>query len=315
MANESREDLKNYVLRRLGSPLINIEVEAGQVEDRIQDALDFFSEFHIAGTEDVYLKHTITASVLACETITGTFLKDEEIEGNTSGASCKYFGAIDATGMKVYSPEGTFTVGETVTGKRSGATCVFESYTKGDFDNRYIEVADNIVSVIKLFPINDIANRRGGMFDVQYQFALESLNSISNLDLQGYVMFRRHLALLENLFSGERGVRFNRHTNRLHIDMTWRADYIEKIMIMQAWAIVDPNEHLRVYDNRFLKKYATALVKQQWGYNLKKHSGLQLPGGVTLNGKEIYDEATDELRQLETEEIKRYIRPARMMIG
>lgn len=187
----------------------------------------------------------------------------------------------------------------------------------GDFDNKWIPADDKILSVVKFFPLSDMFNRNANdIFDVQYQFALDSLSSITNIDLQSYYMYRQQLALIERMFGGERGVRFNRYTNRIYLDMAWNADrVIDRYVVLQCHAIVDPVTFSTLYGDRWLRSYATALVKQQWGANLKKFGSLQLPGGVTLNGKEIYDEATSEIKDLEDFGIKTYQEPPRMMIG
>lgn len=242
----SREQLKEYCLRRLGAPVIEINVDDDQVEDRLDDAFQFYREYHYDAVEMVYLKHQFTA---------------EEIE------------------------------------------------------QQYIELSDLIVGVNRILPFT---NRSRGLdiFDIRYQILINDLYSLMSTDLIYYSMVKTQLELINQLLVGQKPVRFNRHMNRLYIDMDWAADAAAgEFVIVECYRILDPNTYTDVYDDMFLKRYATCLIKRQWAENIKKFSGVQLPGGVTLNGDTLYQEAMDEIRQIESEIQDKFELPVDMFVG
>jgi hypothetical protein len=226
----SREGLRDYCLRRLGSPVLEINVDDDQVEDRIDDAFQFYREYHYDAIERVYLKHQITQT---------------------------------------------------------------------DKDNQYISVPDTVVGVQEIFPFT---NKSDGLnlFSLKYQIMINDLYSLMSTDLIYYYTVKREIELINQLLVGQKPIRFNRHMNRLFIDMDWGADVaVGEYLLVDCYRILDPETYRDVYDDRFLKMYTTALIKRQWGDNLKKFSGMQLPGGVTLNGETIYNEAMVEIKQIE----------------
>lgn len=242
----SRSDLKDYCLRRLGSPVIEINVDEDQIEDRIDDAFQFYREYHYDAVEKVYLKHEITAN---------------------------------------------------------------------NISDQYIELSDAVVGVERVFPF---MNKSTGtnIFDIKYQILINDLYTLMSTDLIYYTEVRQELELINQLLVGQKPIRFNRHMNRLHIDMDWVADVVPgTYIIVECWRILDPNVFTDVYNDMFLKRYATALIKRQWGDNMKKFSGVQLPGGVTLNGEVVYQEAVEEIRQIETEIQSRFELPVDMFVG
>jgi hypothetical protein len=242
----SREQLKDYCLRQLGAPVIEINVDDDQVEDRIDDAFQFFREYHFDAVEKLYLKHEITAN---------------------------------------------------------------------NISNQYIEISNAVVGVERVFPF---MNKSTGtnIFDIKYQILINDLYTLMSTDLIYYTAVRQELELINQLLVGQKPIRFNRHMNRLHIDMDWVADVVPgTYIIVECWRILDPDVYTDVYNDMFLKRYATAQIKKQWGNNLKKFAGVQLPGGVTLNGEIIYQEATEEIRQIETEIQSRFELPVDMFVG
>ena len=242
----SREQLKDYCLRQLGAPVIEINVDDDQVEDRIDDAFQFYREYHFDAVEKLYLKHEITAN---------------------------------------------------------------------NISNQYIEISNAIVGVERIFPM---MNKSTGtnIFDIKYQILINDLYTLMSTDLIYYTAVRQQLELINQLLVGQKPIRFNRHMNRLMIDMDWAADVVEgTYIIVECWRILDPDVYTDVYNDMFLKRYATAQIKKQWGNNLKKFAGVQLPGGVTLNGEIIYQEATEEIRQIETEIQSRFELPVDMFVG
>ena len=242
----SREQLKDYCLRQLGAPVIEINVDDDQVEDRIDDAFQFYREYHFDAVEKLYLKHEITAN---------------------------------------------------------------------NISNQYIEISNAVVGVERVFPF---MNKSTGtnIFDIKYQILINDLYTLMSTDLIYYTAVRQELELINQLLVGQKPIRFNRHMNRLHIDMDWAADVVEgTYIIVECWRILDPDVYTDVYNDMFLKRYATAQIKKQWGNNLKKFAGVQLPGGVTLNGEIIYQEAIEEIRQIETEIQSRFELPVDMFVG
>ncbi|MBT5286120.1 MAG: hypothetical protein HOL29_09160 [Euryarchaeota archaeon] len=249
MANPStRQELIDYALRRLGSPVIEINVDPDQLEDRVDDALQFYQEYHSDATMRIYLKHQITAD---------------------------------------------------------------------DVTNGYVSLNDNILYVKRVFPIGD-SQSSINMFSVRYQMHLNDIYDLSYIgDLMYYEMVQSYVSLLDMKLNGNgEFVRFNRHMNQLHLDADWGTDIQEdEYIIVECMRIVDPSTYSDVYNDMFLKQYLTALIKQQWGSNLIKFEGMQLPGGVTLNGRQLYDDATEEIAQIREQMQLNYEMPPDFYVG
>ena len=229
----TREQLRDYCLRRLGHPVIEINVDDDQVEDRIDDAFQFYREFHYDAVEMVYLKHEVTAN----------------------------------------------------------------NITDG-----YVTVSDAVVGVNRILPFSSKTTSGMNIFDIRYQILINDLYSIMSTDLIYYQQIKGQLELIQQVLVGTKPVRFNRHMNRLYIDMSWGTDVIAgDHIVLECWRILDPSTYADVYNDMWLKRYATSLIKRQWGDNLKKFAGMQLPGGVMLNGQQIYDEAVQEIKDIEQE--------------
>lgn len=316
MANPStRQELIDYCLRKLGHPVLEINVDDDQIEDRIDEAFSYYRDFHFDAVEKVYLKEKITASTL---TITGvnaaSFTNGEKITG-TSGATAIVYGNISTSQMYVYKVSGTFTAGESITGNTSSSTATLSTIVLGNYDNQYITLSDAVISVSRILPFSS-TTRGIDLFDVRYQILLNDLYSIQSTDIIYYSQVKTQLQLIQDLLVGIKPVRFNRHQNRVHIDMNWEDDVqIGEYIIVEAMRALDPITFTDVYNDGWLKKYATALIKQQWGTNLKKFEGVQLPGGVTLNGQKIFDEATDEIQALKEEVQSTYQEPIDFFTG
>lgn len=317
MANpSSRQGLIDYCLRELGHPVLEINVDDDQVEDRIDEALQFYREFHFDAVELVYLKQEITGSTLVLSTTNAaSFTAGEKITGTSSGA---YTFVVKSTANNTLSTKGTvgtFTVGETITGATSGQTSTVTSMTLGNYDNKYFDINDAVTGVVRVLPFSS-RTRGMDLFDVRYQLLLNDLYSLQSIDMIYYSQVKTHLNLINDLLVGQKPVRFNRHQNRLYIDMAWETDVdVGEYMIVECYRILDPNTYTDVYNDMYLKKYATALIKKQWGNNLKKFEGVQLPGGVTLNGQKIYEEAVEELKELKDEVQNTYQLPVDFFVG
>jgi len=320
MALASRQDLIDYCLRRLGFPVIEINVDDDQISDRIDDAIQFWQEYHFDGTERAYVKRQLTGSTLNLTTgVAANFTVGETITGGTSGATAKVVSG-EGSALTIDNISGTFQSSEVIDGNLSAVLATSSSsntFVKGDLENGYIPIGDNILGVTKMFKFGTVYGAKSdGLFDVDYQFALNDMYNLLSADLTYYSMVKSHMNLLENIFVSDRQIRFNRKTNRLYIDTDMdRTFNVGDYVIVEAMALVDGADYAEVYDDMFLKKYATALIKRQWGENMKKFGGIQLPGGVTLNGDQIFQEAVAEINAVEEEMQLKYELPPSFMVG
>ena len=247
MAITTRQNLIDYCLRRLGSPVTEINVDDDQVSDRIDDAIEFFQEYHFDGVEKVFLKHIITQT---------------------------------------------------------------------DIDNEYIAVADPVISVLRVLPIPNFNAFQTGFFNEEYQLRLNNLDDFSGTALINWAMSQTNFSLVEHLFSIQPTLLFNRKQNKMYLETDWANKFsVGTILIIEAYRALDPTTYTEVYNDMFLKKYATALIKQQWGSNLKKFTGVTLPGGITLDGQTIFSEALEEITKIEEEMSLKYELPPDGFIG
>jgi hypothetical protein len=313
----TRQQLIDYCLRRLGHPVIEINVDDDQVEDRIDDAFQFYREYHFDAVEEVYLKAQVTASNIILTTSTAnSFGVGEILTGQTSGVVSTVQSNNNANVIFAFktTEDKSFVAGETITAS-GGNTAVVASFIKGSFDNRYFDIADAVTGIKNVLPFFD---RTSGinLFDIRYQMLVQDLYNIMSVDMIHYNMVQNHLRLINDLLVGQKPFRFNRHMNRLYVDMDWERDAgINDYLIVNCYRILDPSTYTDVFDDIFLKRYATSLIKRQWGENLKKFSGVQLPGGVTLNGQQIFEEALQEIQQIEQEMQSRFELPPMFITG
>ena len=322
MAIASRQDLIDYCLRRLGFPVIEINVDDDQIEDRIDDALQYFQEFHFDGVERVYLHHQISGSTLRFSGLTSpAFQPGETLIGETSGATCR-LREISGMTVSVSKVSGTFVSGETITGQSSGfsrALSVSDFFAPGDIDNGYITIPDSVIGVIRVLPVNGPSsgmNNANNMFDIVYQFRMNDMYSLLSADMIYYTQMKQYLSMLDMLLVGDRSFAYNRKTDKLTIHCNWNdvfdpGDYV----IVECYRILDPTTYTQVYNDRFLKEYATALIKKQWGDNMKKFGGMQLPGGIIMNGQQVYDEAVEEIRMIRADMQMSSELPVDFMVG
>lgn len=249
MAITSRQGLIEYCLRKLGAPVLEINVDDDQIEDRIDDALQMYQEYHFDAIIRAYHKYQIL---------------------------------------------------------------------QADVDNRYITTPDYITFIQRILPIGSGgAYSSKNMFSLTYQFAMNDLYPLAfNGQVAEYTMTMSKLELMDMTFSGAEGIRYNRNMGRLYIDVDWGTEIkAGDWLILEAYRIVSPDEYNKIYNDIFLKQYATALIKRQWGQNLIKFEGMQLPGGVTMNGRQLFDDATQELQQLEEQMQTRYEEPVDFFVG
>jgi len=301
----SRSTLKEYCLRNLGKPVIDINVDDDQVEDRIDEALQYFSQYHYDGIERMYLKYKVTADDVTrmranintfTATDKGSVQDNIELEEGTSTTG-------DTTGDLLLE-DGFKVLDETSTGATT-------TWTETE---NYLVVPSSIISVINVFPFSDRSNLN--MFDVKYQLRLNDLYDFSSTSIVHYEMTMKHLDFLDHILVGEKPYRFNQHMNRLYIDMDWEeAVDADEYMIIECYRKLDPTTFTDIFDDLYLKRYATSLIKRQWGQNLSKFSGTAMLGGVTLNGPELFSSALAEQQKLEEEIRTTYEEPAHMQQG
>jgi hypothetical protein len=247
MAITTRQGLIDYCLRRLGAPVTEINVDDDQISDRIDDAIEFFQEYHFDGVEKVFLKHTIT---------------------------------------------------------------------QDDINNEYIAVADPVISVLRVLPIPNFNAFQTGFFNEEYQMRLADLENFQSSTMINWAMSQTNFSLVEHLFSVQPTLLFNRKQNKMFLETDWANKFsVGTILIVEAYRALDPTTYAEVYNDMFIKKYATALIKQQWGSNLKKFTGVTLPGGISLDGQTIFTEATEEITKMEEEMNLKYELPPDGMIG
>lgn len=303
----SREGLKQYCLRDLGAPVLEINVDDDQLEDRIDQVLDYWRLYHYEGIEQVYLKCQIKASRITLTTNNAaSFGLEQPIVGSTSGATATVTkeNSVVSTGntLLVKNVVGTFVAGETITSGAvtatlgSGTPCVL-----GEYDKKYIDIDDSVYGVQKVLSIGQASSSKN-IFDLQYQLRLNDLYDLTSTSIIYYKTVMSHLALLDLELNGHTLYRFNRLQNRLYLDINWATDVqFGDYIIVQAYRALDPTEFSKVWNENWIKRYTSAQFKRQWGTNLKKFTGLQLPGGVTLDGDKLYAEAMNEIQLLEDE--------------
>tara|TARA_B100000900_G_scaffold251702_1_gene214498 strand:+ start:901 stop:1716 length:816 start_codon:yes stop_codon:yes gene_type:complete len=266
----TRSTFKEYCLRSLGKPVIEINVDPDQVEDRIDEALQYFSQYHYDGIERVYLKYQLTADDIT------------RARSNDSGTTVT---DIDTTTTATWYEQ-----------------------------KNYIPVPSSIVSIVKVFPLTDKSALN--MFDIRYQLRLNDLYDFSSTSVIHYEMTMQHLDFLDHILIGETAIRHNQHQNRLYLDADFQTDFVEgDHILIECYRKLDPNTYTDMWDDIFLKKYATQLIKMQWGANLSKFQGIQMLGGVALNGEQIYTQAQEQIEKLEEQIQLAYELPPMYQIG
>ena len=315
----SRQTFTDYCLRNLGAPVIEINVDEDQLDDRVDEALQFYQFYHADAIEKFYLKHKVTNSTLTLTaSVASNFQIGETIVGATSGAKAivKTASGSTITYNQLDNTNVAFSA-ETITGETTGATAVIQSISKGDIENGFIALNDAITDVVRVMPIRDSVSSTD-MFDIRYQIHLNDIHSVGFMgNLTEYVMSRQFLSLLDVVVdSDEKQINFDRHKNRLDIFMDWDEE-VDKddFLVVECYRIIDPDTFTDVYNDYFLKRYATALIKKQWGQNLLKFEGMVMPGGVTFNGRQLYDDAVAELELLVEEARLNWEKPVDFMTG
>lgn len=321
MAVASREQLKQYALRALGAPVLEINVDNTQLEDRLDEALEYFILYHYEGVEQMYMKQRINASVLTVTgavSIPGISIKLINEQGGTCEVTRQWNRESTLTEWTVKNVEGSWTtVGSQIkdVANPSGPVLgLVASMVLGEYDNKYITVPDYVYGVTKILNIGQASSSKN-IFDLQYQLRLNDLYDLTATSIVYYKTVMGHLAMLDLELNGHPLYRFNRLQNKLSLDVNWQTDVlIGDFILIQGYRALDPTSFTKVWNEPWLKHYVTALFKRQWAVNIKKFSGLQLPGGVTLDGDKLYAEATKEIEDLENE-LKTKSAPLEFFLG
>jgi len=242
----SKATFKEYCLRKLGKPVIEINVDDDQIDDRIDECIRYYWDYHFDGTEKTYYKQAVTDQI------------------------------------------------------------------KSD---KYITLPENIIGAIRVFQIGDPSIRASDMFNIRYQIALNDLYQLTTVSLLPYYMAMQHLGTITELLVGQQPIRYNRHTNKLHVDMDWTKIDVGQFLLIEAYEVIDPDTYTNAWGDRWLQEYTTQKIKYQWGSNLTKFTGMVLPGGVQFNGEKILDDAEKAIEKLEQEMISSYSLPVADMIG
>jgi len=321
----TKPELVTYIKRRLGEPLLTVNVANNQIDARIDDAVALFQDYHFSGSERFYFRHLITASnaVLTTDS-TGTFTNGEIVIGQTSNVYAKVYTQTSNTIVQFTYQEKPlvteFTVGETIVGQTSNASGVISSTELGDMDNEYIPTPNNVISIIQALRLNMGmgGERSTGLFSTTFPMIANDIMNIGagGGELLTYELTKQRFEMIHDILIGDVNVRFNSHIKRIYMDVNWAQKFIVgNWMVFEGIRTVDPTVYGNIWGDRFVRDYATALTKKQWGQNLMKFQGVAMPGGVVLNGKAIYDEGAKEAKELEDNIQNKYEMPLPFMIA
>ena len=274
----TRQGLIDYCFRRLGAPVLEINVDDDQVDDLVDDAIQFYNERHFDGVERMYLKYQIT--------------QDDIDRGKSGGAG----------GVGIATTSATSTI--------VGTATTFNFYE----NSNYLQVPDSVVGIEKIFKF-DTSSISGGMFSIKYQLFLNDLYYFNSVELLQYSMTKTYLEDIDFLLTTDKQIRFNKRQDRLYLDVDWSAKTKNTYLVIDCYRALDPDNFNQVYNDSFVKQYLTALIKRQWGQNLIKFRGVKLPGGIELNGREIYEDAEREIDTLRNRMMQDYELPPYDFIG
>ena len=285
----TRQQLIDYCFRKLGAPVLEINVDDDQVDDLVDDALQLYNERHFDGVERMYLKYKISQ------------------------------GDIDR-GMGAESPDsntinGTTGIGIVTTTTTSTNIPGYGTTTSSFYENsNFLQIPESVVGVNKIFKF-DSNSISGGMFSLKYQLFLNDLNYFNSVELLQYAMTKTRLEDIDFLLTPEAQIRFNQRQDRLYMDIDWASQTVGDFLVLDCHRALDPETFNQVYNDYFVKLYLTALIKRQWGQNLIKFRGVKLPGGLELNGREIYDDAEKDLDRIKEKMMLEYELPPLDFIG
>jgi hypothetical protein len=274
----TRQQLIDYCLRRLGAPVLEINVDDDQIDDLVDDAIQYFQERHYDGAERTYLKYEIT---------------QEDIDRGRAGS---------AGDVGIVTTTGTSTI--------NGSPTTFNFYE----NSNYIQVPDSVLGINSLFKF-DASSISGGMFSIKYQLFLNDLYYFNSVDLLQYSMVKTYLEDIDWLLTPDKQLRFTKRQGRLYIDIDWASQTPGNHIVIDCFRAINPSDFPKIYNDSWLKRYLTAMIKKQWGLNMMKFSGTKLPGGIELNGRQYYEDAVSELEAIEDKMQSTYELPPLDMIG
>ena len=276
----NRTELINYCKRQLGAPVLEINVADEQIDDLVDDALQYFHERHFDGVTQTFLKYKITQA---------------DIDRGQGRGSSNPIGIVTTTAS-------TSIVG----------TATTFSYEE---NSNYLQIPPHIIGISKIFHFDGSNTTTNNMFSVKYQLFLNDIYYFGSTEILTYAMTKRYLEDIDFALTTQKQIRFNQRQVRLYLDIDWGSVTVDDYIVIDCYRLLDPNDFSRVYNDSFVKRYLTALIKRQWGQNLIKFQGVKLPGGVELNGRQIYDDAEKELDKIKEVMSNTYELPPFDMIG
>tara|TARA_B100000965_G_scaffold266035_1_gene224724 strand:- start:13671 stop:14525 length:855 start_codon:yes stop_codon:yes gene_type:complete len=281
----TRQELIEYGKRQLGHPVLEINIADEQIEDNLDDTIIFYQDRHMDGVEKMYLKHKITKDFTDTIQATSSPTRKEAATGLTTTTSP----SVNITGVGTT----TFSFEET---------------------QNFIQVPDAVIGIEKVWKVDSRAIA-SNMFNITYQLFLNEIYYFSSMELLSYTQTKRYLEDIDFILHPDKQIRFNRRQNRLYIDSDYSSMKEDDYLIIECYRVLDPNDYPKVYNDRWIKNYFTAKLKKQWGQNLIKFQGVKLPGGVELNGRQIYEDGVAEIQALEDKMTTEYELPPLDFIG
>ena len=280
----TRQELIDYGKRQLGYPVLEINVAEEQIEDALDDTIIFYQDRHMDGVEKMYLKHKITKDFT--DTIQATSAEGYE---TSLGITTTTSSSVNITGIGAT----TFNFDET---------------------QNFIQIPDAVIGIEKVWKVDSRAIA-SNMFNITYQLFLNEIYYFSSMELLSYTQTKRYLEDIDFILHPDKQIRFNRRQNRLYIDSDYSSMKEDDYLIIECYRVLDPNDYPKVYNDRWVKKYFTAKLKKQWGQNLIKFQGVKLPGGIELNGRQIYDDGVAEMQAIEDKMTTEFELPPLDFIG
>jgi len=282
----SRQELIDYCLRQLGAPVVEINVADEQVQDLLDDAIQLFQQRHFDGVIQTFLKYEITQSD-----------KDR------------------AQAVPPGAPSGRGSVGMASTSVTSDIVGTATTFTYYENSN-YLDIPKDVIGINKVYQwdaLMGVSTRN--MFSLKYQMFLNDVHYWGTQDILSYSMSMSYLETLNFLLNTHKAIRFNQRQDRMYLDVSYDDLIVGDYLVIDCWKVLNPNEATGVFNDPFLKKYLTSLIKKQWGQNLIKFQGVKLPGGIEFNGRQIYDDAQAELDKIEEKMMSTYEIPPLDLIG
>lgn len=285
----TRQELIDYCLRQLGAPVVEINVAEEQLQDLVDDAVQFFQERHFDGVSQTYLKYQVT---------------DADVnrgKARPPGAPAGDGGTSGITSI-------------TATADIAGDSTTFTYYE----NSNYIAIPPSIIGINKIFQYNE--GLSSGMFNIKYQLMLSDMAGLqgsgaTGYDLTSYSMTMSYLETINFLLNTHKQIRFNQRQDRMYLDIDWSQLKAGEFLVLDCWSVLDGNDYSRVWNDSFIKPYLTSLIKRQWGQNLIKFQGVKLPGGIEFNGRQIFDDGQRELDEIKQKMLSTYELPPLDMIG